>query len=110
MTATTVLTTWVQTFQGGDADPRHAVTIALEASDDAADAADAADFDVDALTTAWVEALNAELSADLHLASNGEVYGPDGWDGDAGQELRDAVEAVDFWAIAERCDRTAADA
>lgn len=104
MTTTTVLATWALAFQGSSPDPRHDVITALGEFAD--------DYDTDALTRAWVDALDDVLPDELTLASNGEVYGPSDWTGNAGQVLRDAVNGddgvggVDFWALAARYDRT----
>jgi hypothetical protein len=104
MTTTTVHTTWALTFSSSSPDPRHDVLNALGEY--------AGDYDTDALTRAWVDALAAALPDALTLASNGEVYGPAGWTGNAAQALRDAVNGidgtggVDFWALAAQHDTT----
>lgn len=99
MTPTTVLTTWVLALRGSTADPRHDVITSLGEFGN--------DYDTDALTRAYVDAIDAELPLHLTLALNGEVYGPADWTGDASAALRDALDAVDFGALAEQHDRTA---
>jgi hypothetical protein len=93
VTVSTVLTTWTLAFQSSDPDPRHAAISALGEY--------AGGYDIDGLVAAYVDAIDAQLPDGLALARNGEVYGPYRWDGDPGQALRDAHEAVDFWALAE---------
>lgn len=96
MTPTTVLTTWP--LGNSTSEPRHEVIDSLTDY--------SADYDIDALTRAWVDAIDAALPAELTLALNGEVYGPADWTGDATQALQDAVEEVDFWALAAQHDNT----
>lgn len=96
MTASTVLTTWVRTFQSSDADPRQSVLTFLGEY--------APNYDVEQVLVDYVDAIDDLLPVELHLATNGEVYGPWGWDGDASQALREADQAVDFYAIAELYD------
>jgi hypothetical protein len=97
MTPTTVLTTWPRGSSTGN--PRHEVITSLGEFGN--------DYDVDALTRAWVDAIDAALPAELTLALNGEVYGPADWTGDPVQALHDAIEAVEFWPLVEAHDRTA---
>ena len=60
----------------------------------------AEDHDLDAIETDYRDAINAALPEGVTLAGD-EFYGPahEAIDRDA---IREAVEGVDFWAIAER--------
>ncbi|MGI5423044.1 hypothetical protein [Actinomadura luteofluorescens] len=69
------------------------------------------DYDVDALTAAYRDAINDALPAEVTLAGD-EFLGPakpdtDEWEGyptdDLGQlDIKAIVDGVDFWAIAEK--------
>lgn len=69
------------------------------------------DYDVDALTAAYRDAINDALPAEVTLAGD-EFLGPakpdaDEWDGyptdDLGQlDIKAIVDGVDFWEIAEK--------
>jgi hypothetical protein len=101
MTTTTVHTTWALTFSSSSPDPRHDVLNALGEY--------AGDYDTDALTRAWVDALAADLTGYRDPAFTTWLAG---WTGNAAQALRDAVNGidgtggVDFWALAAQHDTT----
>ncbi len=98
MTTTAVLTTWVRTFQGSESDLHDYVVASLGDH--------VGDFDVDRLADQVLGAVNENLPAGLWLYSNGELVGPTGDDPSvAAEKLRQAVEDVDFWVLAERLDR-----
>jgi hypothetical protein len=97
MTATTELTSWSQ-IEPYSADPTHTVVGAL------GDFAD--DYDIEGLTRALIAAVNQRLP-ELSLTYVGIVYGPYDYKGNATEEVREAYDAVDFFAIAEQYDRTA---
>lgn len=74
------------------------------------------DYDVDALTAAYRDAINAALPDSVTLAGD-EFIGPhrpdaDEWDGyptdEHGQlDIKAIVDGVDFWEIAEKHDKSA---
>jgi hypothetical protein len=97
MTATTVLTTWVRTFQRGEADLYDYVVASLGEHVDT--------FDVDHLADEVLDTVNENLPAGLWLHSNGELIGPAGDSAEVAEaKLREAVEDVDFWTIAQGHD------
>jgi hypothetical protein len=94
MTATTSHGTWAN-HGGGEIDIRTNVLVALGDF--------VADFDVDALVLAYRNAINKQLPGGITLTGD-EFYGPVA--DEAGDAIKAAVRAVDFWALTEQFDRT----
>ncbi|MDT0381449.1 hypothetical protein RM572_22065 [Streptomyces sp. DSM 42041] len=64
------------------------------------------DYDTAALTDAYRAALNEQLPTGVTLVGD-EVFGPYPVDAALCEQIPAAWDAVDFWAIAEKHDRTA---
>jgi len=99
MSATTSYGTWVN-HGAGEIDLETCVVVGL------GDAVD--DFDVAGLTMAYLNAINEQLEqtgTGVVLAGN-EFYGPYPRTDGAEQVIAEAVEAVDFWELADRFDRS----
>lgn len=107
---TTVYGTWFTRVQDG--------TLTLEASVLTALGDFTADYDVDAITWDYKEAVNAALPEGVSLQGDefhgparttDATWGPDLEDEDGRLDLETIVKGVDFWAIATKYDKTITD-
>ncbi|GAB7053208.1 hypothetical protein [Catenuloplanes indicus] len=69
------------------------------------------DYDLDALTTAYRDAINDALPDSISLAGS-DFYGPAydtdrDFTGEPADAIREAIASVDFWSLAAKYDKTA---
>ncbi len=84
---------------GGAGSMRDYITTAL------GDHAD--DYDIDAITADYRDAINERLAPHGITLAGDEFYGPYPRPENAGETIADAIKDVDFWTIVERHDTTA---
>ena len=93
------------TFIGNVADPGGAGSMRDYITTALGDHAD--DYDIDAITSGYRDAINERLADQGITLAGDEFYGPYPRPENAGETIADAIESVDFWEIVERHDKTA---
>lgn len=98
-------TTSYGSFSRNVADPGPASSLADYVAGALGDYAD--DYDIDAITADYRDAINERLADQGITLAGDEFYGPHPRPENAGETIADAIESVDFWTIVERHDKTA---
>lgn len=98
-------TTPYGTFIGNVADPGGAGSMRDYITTALGDYAD--DYDIDAITADYRDAINERLADQGITLAGDEFYGPHPRPENAGETIADAIKDVDFWTIVERHDKTA---
>jgi hypothetical protein len=65
------------------------------------------DYDIEAITADYRDAINERLADQGITLAGDEFYGPYPRPENAGETIADAIKDVDFWTIVERHDKTA---
>src|SRR5690606_12096627 len=93
------------TFIGNVADPGGAGSMRDYITTALGDHAD--DYDIDAITADYRDAINERLADQGIVLAGDEFYGPYPRIENAGETIADAIKDVDFWEIVARHDTTA---
>src|SRR5690554_6339689 len=101
----TTATTSYGSFSRNVADPGPASSLADYVAGALGDYAD--DYDIDAITADYRDAINERLADQGIVLAGDEFYGPHPRPENAGETIADAIKDVDFWTIVERHDKTA---
>lgn len=100
-----MITTSYGTFIGNVADPGGAGSMRDYITTALGDYAD--DYDIDAITADYRDAINEHLAPHGITLAGDEFYGPYPRIENAAKVIADAIEDVDFWEIVARHDTTA---